>query len=159
MNTGMKNQHRLMIITVVAGLILAAIAFLKPALAEARVVVRARVGTVGVAVSPDSPRGVIVQTGPRSYRCDIRVRPARPVRGRYVWVPGHNETTIFKKNCRKFHRAHGTQMGKVKFRRTRSDYVMVVKRPHRPHRPHRARRHDHYREVWVPGHWERVRIR
>jgi hypothetical protein len=153
MNTGMKNQHRLMIITVVAGLILAAIAFLKPALAEARVVVRARVGTVGVVVAPDSPRGVIVQTGPRSYRCDVRERPARPVRGRYVWVPGHYETTIFKKNCRKFHRAHGTQMGKIQFRRTRSDYVMVVKRHHR------ARRHDHYREVWVPGHWERVRIR
>lgn len=148
MNTGMKNQHRLMIITVVAGLILAAIAFLKPALAEAGVVVRARVGTVGIAVSSDSPRGVIVQTGPRSYRCDIRVRPPRPAYGRYVWVPGHYEMTVFKKNCRKAHKAHG--LHKVKFRRTRSDYVRIEKRHHR------VRRHDHYREIWVPGHWERI---
>jgi hypothetical protein len=133
MNTGMKNQHRLMIITVVAGLVLAAIAFLKPAPAEARVIVRARVGAVGVAVSPDSPRGVIVQTGPRSYRCDIRVRPARPFRGRFVWVTGHYETVISKKNCRKAHRAH-----------------RIVKRHHK------ARRHDHYRDIWVPGHWERI---
>ncbi|MCK9996919.1 MAG: hypothetical protein KAH56_11650 [Candidatus Krumholzibacteria bacterium] len=133
MNTGLKNQHRLMIITVVAGLILAAIAFLKPAQAEARVVVRARVGAVGIAVSPDSPRGVIVQTGPRSYRCDIRVRPARPLRGHYVWVPGHYETTIIKKNCRKIHKR-----GRIVFRH------------------HRAHRHNHYRDIWVPGHWERV---
>ena len=133
MNTGLKNQHRLMIITVVAGLLLAAIAVLKPAPAEARVVVRARVGTVGVAVSPDSPRGLIVQTGPRSYRCDIRVRPLRPLRGRFVWVTGHYETTVIKKNCRKVHRAHRVE-----------------------NRRHRARRHNHYREVWVPGHWERI---
>ena len=136
MNTGLKNQHRLMIITVVAGLVLAAIAFLKPAPADARVVVRARIGTVGVAVAPDSPRGLIVQTGPRSYRCDIRVRPARPLRGRFVWVTGHYETVIFKKNCRKVHRAH---------------------RAHRvENRRHRAHRHNHYRDIWVPGHWERV---
>ncbi len=134
MNTGLKNQHRLMIITVVAGLILAAIAFLKPAPAEARVVVRARMGTVGVAVSPDSPRGMIVQTGPRSYRCDIRVRPARPLHGHFVWVPGHYETTIFKKNCRKAHHRTGR----------------IVKRHHRAHR------RIHYRDIWVPGHWERI---
>jgi len=150
MNTGMKNQHRLMIITVVAGLILAALAFLKPVRAEAGVVVRARIGTVGVAVSSDNPRGMIVQTGPRSYRCDVRVRPSRPLVGRYVWVPGHYETTIFKKNCRRAHKANGIQMGKVKFRRTRSGNVKVVKRGHR------VRRHDHYRDIWVPGHWERI---
>lgn len=137
MNTRMKNQHSLMIITVVAGLILAAIAFLKPASAEARVVVRARIGTVGVAVSPDSPRGMIVQTGPRSYRCDRRVRPPRPSRAHYAWVPGHYETTITKKKCRKVHRkVH--RMGRV------------------AKRHHKARRHNHYRDVWVPGHWERV---
>ncbi len=136
MNTGLKNQHRLMIITVVAGLVLAAIAFLKPAPAEARVVIRARIGTVGVAVAPDSPRGLIVQTGPRSYRCDIRVRPSRPLRGHYVWVSGHYETTIFKKNCRRVHRVHKGHR--------------VVKRYHK------ARRHNHYRDIWVPGHWERV---
>jgi len=80
-----------MIITVVAGLILAAVAFLKPALAEAGVIVRAR---AAVAVAPDSPRGVIVQTGPRSYRCDIRVRPLRPLYGRFFWVPGHYEEIL-----------------------------------------------------------------
>ena len=150
MNTGMKNQHRLMIITVVAGLILAALAFLKPTLAEAGVVVRARIGSVGVAVSSDSPRGVIVQTGPRSYRYDVRVRPSRPAYGRYVWVPGHYEMISFKKNFRKVHKANGAKMGKVKFRRTKFNNVKVVKRHRKGHR------HNHYREIWVPGHWERI---
>ncbi len=150
MNTRMKNQHRLMIITVMAGLILAALAFLKPVPAEAGVVVRARIGPVGVAISSYSPRGVIVQTGPRSYRCDVRVRPTRPAYGRYVWVPGHYEMIQFNKNFRKVHQANGAKMGKAKYRRTGLDKVKVVKR----HR--KAHRRNHYREVWVPGHWVRI---
>ena len=150
MNTRMKNQHRLMIITVVAGLILAALAFLKPSVAEAGVVVRARIGSVGVVVSSHSPRDVIVQTGPRSYRCDVRVRPPRPSYGRYIWVPGHYEMILLKKNLRKVHKANGANMGKGKFRRAGFDNVKVVKR----HR--KAHRHNHYREIWVPGHWERI---
>ncbi len=148
MNTGMKNQHRLMIITVVAGLILAAVAFLKPALAEAGVVVRARVGTVGIAVSTDSPRGLIVQTGPRSYRCDVRVRPPRPIYGRYVWVPGHYEEILVKKNYRKFHKGSKVKPGKIQ--RTRFGYVKVERRHPRFHR------YNHYRVIWVSGHWERI---
>jgi hypothetical protein len=150
MNTRMKNQHRLMIITVVAGLILVALAFLKPSVAEADVVVRARIGSVGVAVSTHSPRGVVVQTGPRSYRYDVRVRPPRPVHGRYIWVPGHYEMIPLKKDLRKVHRVNGAKMGKGKFRRGQFNDVKVVKR----HR--KAKRHHQYREIWVPGHWERI---
>jgi len=147
MKTDLTNQHRLMIITVVAGLILAAVAFLKPALAEAGVIVRAR---TAIAVAPDSPRGVIVQTGPRSYRCDIRVRPLRPLYGRFFWVPGHYEEILVKKHCRKAHRTAKFKPGKFKNRRPGFHYAKAGKRYPK------VRRHDHFREVWVPGHWERI---
>ena len=150
MKTEQTKLNRIMIITVVAGLILVALAFLIPSRADADVVVRAQIGRVGVAVAPDSPRAVIVQTGPRTYRCDMRPRPPRPLRGHYVWVPGQYEKVLEIRNCRQFH-GHGVlEPGKGKYKR--------FKRDHRVPRKYgrRAPRHDHYREIWVPGHWERI---
>jgi len=104
MKTGMMNPHRLLTLTVLTGMTLAALTLLRPAPAEAGLVVRARIGSVNVAVSSDAPRGVIVQTGPRSYRCDPRVRPPRPLHGRHVWISGHYEK-VWKRHARA--RRHG----------------------------------------------------
>ena len=145
MKTQLNRQHSFMIIIVVTGLILAALAFLKPASAEAGVVVTARVGNVGISVSPDSPRGVIVQTGPRSYRCT-----ERPAYGRYVWVPGHFEKVVEIRNCRQYHQSTCFKPGKGNYKRTKRDHMVVNKRGRK------APRHNHYREIWVSGHWERV---
>jgi hypothetical protein len=152
MNTELTKQDHLMIITVVAGLILAAVAFLIPIQAEAGLVVRAQIGSVGVAVATDSPRGAIVQTGPRTYRCDIPTRPRpRPLRGHFVWVPGHYEKVLETRNCRQNHYKNGKyKPGKGKFKRTKLDHLVKGKGGRRAHR------HNHYREIWVTGHWERV---
>lgn len=150
MNTELKKQHRLMIITLVAGLILAALAFLKPVSAEAGIQVRGTIGNLDVCVASDSPRGSIVQTGPRSFRCDVRVRPPRPVRGHYVWVPGHFEKVLEVENCRKRHNDNHFKPGKGHGKRTKRDHL------DRDRRGPRAPRHDHYTEIWVPGGWVRV---
>ncbi|MEN8007398.1 MAG: hypothetical protein ABFS42_10310 [Candidatus Krumholzibacteriota bacterium] len=150
MNTERNKQHRLMIITVVAGLILAALAFFKPAIAEAGVTVTARVGNVGIAVSTEQPRGVITQTGPRSYRCDMPTRPPRPLYGHHIWVPGHYERVLEIRNCRQYHQTAGFKPGKGKYKRTKRDHFDNRKRGRK------APRHSHYREIWVPGHWERI---
>ena len=150
MKTELNKLDYLMIITAVSGLILATLALMLPAQAEAGVVVRAQIGSVGVAVAADAPRGLIVQTGPRSYRCDMPTRPAKPLRGHYVWVPGHYEKVLETRNCRKDHQKGVFKPIKGKGKRTKLDYQGKNKRGRRGHR------HNHYREVWVPGHWERV---
>lgn len=150
MTTELKTQDRFMIIVAVSGLILAAIAFLMPVRAEAGIVVRAQIGSVGVAVSSDSPRGLIVQTGPRSYRYDQRIRPPRPLRGRYVWIPGHYERVLVVEKCRKNHKGDQFKPGKGHGKRTKNDYLIKDKRRGK------AKKHNHYREVWVPGRWDRV---
>lgn len=150
MKTEMNKQHSFMIIIVMAGLIMAAIAFLKPVPAEAGVTVNARVGNVGISVSPDSPRGVVVQTGPRSFRYDGPDRPLRPVHGRYVWVPGHFEKILDTMNCRQYHKGAGFKPGKGRSTRTKVDHL------DKGRRNRKAPRHSHYRHVWVPGHWERI---
>ena len=145
MKTELNKLDRLMIITAVSGLFLAAIAFLMPVKAEAGVVVTARLGNVGISVSPDSPRGEIVQTGPRTFRYASRLRHQRPFGGHYFWVPGHYERVLEVKNCRLI---HNFRYGPTK--RTKVDHSQ------RNRRGSRAKRHNHYREVWVPGHWERA---
>ena len=150
MNTELTKQDHFMIIAAVAGLILAAVAFLLPSPTEAGIVVRAQIGSVGVAVVSDSPHAIITQTGPRIYRCDARPRPLRPLYGHYVWVPGHYEKVLETRNCRQNHRHGKFKPGKGKFKRTKVDHLVKGKRGRR------APRHNHYREVWVPGHWERV---
>ncbi len=146
----LDRLDQLMIITALSGLVLVALTFLLPNEAEAAVAVRAQIGPVGVAVATDSPRGMIVQTGPRSYRCDMPPRPARPHRGHYVWVPGHFEKVLKIRNCRKTHQKGFFKPIKRKAKRNKLDYQVKNKRGRRGHR------HNHYREVWVPGHWERV---
>jgi hypothetical protein len=150
MKTEQTKLNRIMIITVVTGLILVVLAFLIPSRADADVVVRAQIGRVGVAVAPDSPRAVIVQTGPRIYRCDMGPRPPRPLRGHYVWVPGHYEKILEVRNCRQFHRHEALKPGKGKYKRSKRDHLVTRKYGRQ------APRHDHYREIWVPGHWERI---
>jgi len=150
MKTELNKLDHLMIITAVSGLILAVLAMMLPIQAEAGVTVRAQIGSVGVAVATDSPRGMIVQTGPRSYRCDMPPRPARPLRGHYVWVPGHFEKVLETRNCRQTHNNGQFKPIKGKAKRTKLDYQVKNKRGHKGHR------HNHYREVWVPGHWKRV---
>ena len=119
MKTELKKQDSFMIIIVVAGLILAAIAFLKPVAAEAGVTAVAR---VGISVSPDAPRGVVVQTGPRSFRYDGVTRPVRPTRGNYVWVPGHFEKVLEIRGCRQYHRGDPYKVGKNRYKRTKVDH-------------------------------------
>lgn len=150
MNTNLNKQHRFMIITVLAGLILAIVAFLKPVPAEAGLRVDAVLGSLSVSVASDTPRGVIVQTGPRSFRCDTRIRPPRPSRGHFVWVPGHFEKVLEVRNCRKYHKGNILKPGKGNMKRTKLDHLA------RDRRGPRAPRHNHYTEVWVPGSWERV---
>lgn len=147
MKTELKKQDSFMIIIVVAGLILAAIAFLKPAAAEAGVTAIAR---VGVSVSSDTPRGVVVQTGPRSFRYDEVTRPVRPTRGNYVWVPGHFEKILEIRGCRQYHQGDQHKFGKNRYKRTKVDHLDNGRRGRK------APRHNHYRQVWVPGHWERI---
>ena len=150
MNTNLNKQHRFMIITVLAGLVLAAVAFLMPAKAEAGLRVTAILGDFEARVAAERPTGTIVQTGPRSYRCDVRVRPPRPVRGRYVWVPGHFEQVLEIQNCRKWHGDSSLNPGQRNGVRSKRDHRDQGRRGPR------APRHNHYSEVWVPGHWERV---
>ncbi len=142
MNTELNTMDRLMIISAVVGLFLAALAFLMPVAAEAGVTVTAR---SAVAVAPDSPRGVIVQTGPRIFRYEARTRPVRPISGRFFWVAGHYEKVLEVRNCRQNH-----HLGQGKFKRTKTDLLKKGRR-----RP-KGMRHNHYREIWVPGHWERA---
>jgi hypothetical protein len=150
MKTELKTKDRFMIIIAVSGLILATVAFLMPDRAEAGIVVRAQIGSIGVAVATDSPRGVIVQTGPRTYRCDPRVRPLRPRRGRFVWVPGHYEKVLVVEKCRKIHRIDRIKPGKGHGKRTKNDYQVKGKRGRK------GKKHNHYREVWVTGQWVRA---
>ena len=145
MKTQLNKQHSFMLIIVVAGLILAVLAFLRPASAEAGVIVTARIGNVGISVSPDSPRGIIVQTGPRSYRYT-----SRPAYGHYVWVPGHFEKVVEIRNCRQYHQSTSFKPGKGKYKRTKRDHLVIR------NRGRKAPRHNHYREIWVSGHWERI---
>jgi hypothetical protein len=150
MKTELNKLDNLMIITAVSGLILATLALLLPIQAEAGVAVRAQIGSVGVAVATDSPRGMIVQTGPRTYHCDMPPRPARPLRGQYVWVQGHFEKVLKNPNGRQAHQKGVFKPIKGKARRTKLDYQVKGKPGRKGHR------HNHYRKVWVPAHWERV---
>jgi hypothetical protein len=150
MKTELNKLDHLMIITAVSGLILAVLAMMLPSQAAAGIVVRAQIGSVGVAVAVDAPRGMIVQTGPRSYRCDMPPRPARPHRGHFVWVPGHFEKVLKIRNCRINHQKGIFKAIKAKAKRTKLDHQVKNKHGRRAHR------HNHYRQVWVPGHWERV---
>ena len=150
MKTELTKLDHLMIITAVSGLILASLAFLMPKNAEAGLVVRAQIGSVGIAVGPESPRGVIVQTGPRTFRCDVPNRPPRRYPGHYVWVPGHFEKVLEIRNCRHNHYNGKFKPGKGKYKRTKLDHLVKGKGGRG------GQRHNHYREIWVPGHWERV---
>jgi len=142
MKTELNTMDRLMIISVVLGLFLATLAFLMPVAAEAKVTANAR---SAVAVAPDNPRGVIVQTGPRIFRYQARTSPVLPVSGRFFWVPGHYEKVLEVRNCRQNH-----HLGQGKFKRTKTDHLKMGRRQPK------GMRHNHYRDIWVPGHWERV---
>lgn len=150
MNTELSKQDRLMIITVLAGFILVALAFLMPVKAEAGIRVRGVIDGLDLSVATPGPQGNLVQTGPRSFRIENRVRSPRPVRGNYVWVPGHFETVLEMKNCRKFHNDNRFIHRKGSGKRTKRDHLA------RDRRGPKAPRHNHYTEVWVPGAWVRV---
>ena len=65
-------------------------------------------------------------------------------------MPGHYEKVLEIRNCRKDHQKGVFKPIKGKVKRTKLDYQVKNKRGRKGHR------HNHYREVWVPGHWERV---
>jgi hypothetical protein len=145
MKTELTKLDHLMIISAVAGLILAAVAFLMPAAAEAAIPGPSNASPAGTAVAVGSPHGAIVQTGPRTFRADGCRRPLPPLGGSYVWVPGHFERIREIRTCRQYHRPDQRP-----YRRTKVDHF----RKHR--RSPKSQRHSHYREVWVPGHWKLV---
>jgi hypothetical protein len=141
MKTRKLNPKRLLktAIGVLGAASLLAVALPRPAAAD--VVVRAKVGPVRVQYA--TPRTHVVQrTGPRILVtrpvrpqaprctcCNPQLRPPKPGRGRFVWVPGH------------FAQGPGKYKGF---------------RVHKAHFVKKNRHGKHFARYWIPGHWERV---
>ena len=70
--------------------------------------------------------------------------------GDVLVVPGHFEQVLKIENCRRIHGDSGFHQGNGRGVRSKRDH-----RDQGRSGP-KAPRHNHYSEVWVPGHWERV---